>query len=306
MGRTKFSRRSALLCAAAGSLYPPASFAQEQREAEGGIGGTGIVGVLTDFSSLIVAGNKVQTSSDTSYRDAFGVLRESDLQLGDSLTVEALGMPDDLVANQVQVNYPLVGPVTSVEDGGRSVIVNGTEVRLQTPQRTARLGQRVAVLGLWQSNQVIGSRLAAARDARDVISGTVSRRGLSVRIGPVLIEGRGRRRLQGGEFATVLGRYQAENGVFISEAIQLGRFTDLAAPLTDLSVEGYLEPTRGNPGYRIAGLGHSFARNLNLEPFLNERVLFGGPYDGLFAADQAIVLPENPAQRRRLLRQLAQ
>jgi hypothetical protein len=72
-------------------------------------------------------------------------------------------------------------------------------------------------------------------------------------------------------------------------------------PLRRLVVEGYLEPTREAPGLRVAGLGHSFARNLRLAEFSNNRVLFAGSYSGRFDAETAIVLPNSVEERRRAL-----
>lgn len=57
------------------------------------------------------------------------------------------------------------------------------------------------------------------------------------------------------------------------------------------------------PGYRLAGLGHSFARNLNLEMFKDRRLLFEGPYSGRFAAIRGLILPELFEARRSVLLQ---
>lgn len=298
------SRRALLALGAASVLFPTPGLGQEKREGEGGIGGTGIVGLLTDFGSLIVAGNRVETGPGTRFEDAFGTLAEASLRVGDSLTVEASGAPGQLLARRVRVNYPLIGTITRVS--GRNLVINGVTVRLERAQSLARAGNRVAVHGLWRGNEVVASRLAAPRSARDLVSGTVSRRGVSTRIGSLEVRGRGRGRMREGGFGEAIGRFDAQSGVFVANSVGTQRFVGLQSTLTRLAVEGYLEPSRGNPGFRVSGLGHSFRRNVALSQFANQRTLFVGDYDGLFAPRRATRLPESFASRRAVLRSLVE
>ncbi|MEM9342073.1 MAG: DUF5666 domain-containing protein [Pseudomonadota bacterium] len=297
------SRRALLALGTASVLFPTPGLGQEKREGEGGIGGTGIVGVLTDFGSLILAGSRVEFGRGTRFEDVFGPLSDERLRVGDSLTVEASGPADALVARRVRVNYPLIGTVTEAS-GGR-LVVNGTPVRLER-SGGARVGDRVAVLGVWRGNEVIASRLAAPRSDRDLVSGTATRQGLGSRIGGLDIAGRGRSSLRNGGFGEAIGRYDPASGAFVAERMITERFLSPREPLTRLAVEGYLEPAPGRPGFRVSGLGHSFARSLRLSGLSNQRILFVGDYNGLFAPTQATRLPEAFAARRALLRSLSQ
>ncbi|MEM8571730.1 MAG: DUF5666 domain-containing protein [Pseudomonadota bacterium] len=296
-----FSRRTAILGGFAALALPRGGWGQE-REIEGGIGGTGIVGVLTDFGSLVVGGRLVASDRETVITDGFGPVPESSLAIGDSLTVEASGSADALIARRVHVTHPLVGEITQISRD--LVVINGTEVVLPSGARSAQIGQRVAVSGLWRENRVIASRLSPARSDLDLVAGDVTRGLSGVAVGGVPVTNTLPNQASG-SFATVSGRYNTDADRLVVQTARGDRFTEAAGPLRELAVEGYLEPTTRAPGFRISGLGHSFARNLNLAQFADERVLFDGPYVDTFAADTAVVLPEDANRRRQLLRLLA-
>ena len=302
----KFTRRAALATGLSGLLLPSVVWPQStEREIEGGIGGTGIVGVLTDFGSLIVSGNDVEVTAETTFSDDFGALSEDDIAIGDSLTIEAAGPQRALMALRVHRTYPVVGRIGILSSDRRRLIVNGVVVRMGDGNHGFTVGDRVAVSGLWRGNEVIGSRLSEAADDLDLVSGDVTRGLGTVRIGGVDVRGLGVSALANGSFASAVGRYDTETGTLRLERLTKQRFTGAAGPLARLSIEGYLDTTDAAPGYRIAGLGHSFERNLDLRAYAETRVLFNGAYTGRFAAESAVVLPETIAERRRLLRRLS-
>lgn len=302
MASKGFSRRAFVASSLAGTVFFPGFGYGQGRQDEGGIGGTGIVGILTDFGSLIVAGRRVETDGATRVTDAFGARLESDLRIGDSLTVEARGANGALLARRVHVTYPLAGAVSQA--AGRMIRVNGVDVVLEQARSTP-VGSRVLVSGLWDGNRVVASRIETARDPRDLISGTVSRRSGGPRVGPIAISGNGLFGAQDGSFAAVLGRFDAATGAMVATSTDTARFTGAAGPLERLAIEGYLEPINRNPGVRVSGLGHNFARGLVLDSYLGNRLLFDGRYTGRFAAEQVTVLPEAVSARRALLRSLA-
>ncbi len=265
---------------------------------EGGIGGTGIVGTLTDFGSLMVNGLRVEMSDSTRVVTGLGPVSESALAPGQSLTIAATRTRDRLVARHVRIDWPLIGVL---EASGNRLSVNGVTV---TPEpgatRTAGVGQRVAVSGLWTTNGVIASRIDPAPFETDLVAGDVTRDGPALRVGGVpIFAGAGQSFPSSGSYLVATGRFGSSG--LVTERAATGRFVTGAGSFTQLAVEGYLEPTASAPGYRIAGLGHSFARDLRLAPLAAERAIFVGPYDGLFGARAGYTLPENVGQRRRLL-----
>ena len=309
MSRSLFQRRtvlSGLGTGAIGVLLPGAGRTQDSdRQVEGGIGGTGIVGILTDFGSVIVAGYRVATPGDVRVTDAFGSRSFESLSRGDSLTVEASGPTSALEAKRIHVTYPLVGIVTAVADGGRSLTVSGVTVRLDSAARGVSVGSRVAVSGLWNGAEIAASSVTPARADLDLVSGTVTRRGGRAFVGPVAVSGRGLAALRSGGYAEIVGTFDPQSQRLVAQSVATARFTGAAGPLRQLAIEGYLEATSGAPGYRVSGLGHSFERDLQLAPFATDRVLFRGAYTGLFDAQSALVLPTDPAARRRVLGRLS-
>ncbi len=306
MSSSKFSRRLFVITAGLATTTPFMTFGKTtERQIEGGLGGTGIVGLLTGLGSLYINGNYLLTDQGTMFSDAFGRLRESDLSEGMSLTVEA-GQDRDtnLIARRVHVTYPLVGAISSIKNSRRTLVVNGIEVSLPSALRRFKLGDHVAVSGLWRGDRVIGSKVQSARSAQDLVAGVASRSSSRMTIGSVRFRGTTALALRDGSFATAIGKFDPKTGEIKDPTIIKDRFTGAAGPLTTLSIEGYLEPIKRRPGYRISGLGHSFAQNLALGRYAGTRVLFTGPYDGKFATDRATVLPEAKTQRRQILQRL--
>ena len=300
-------RRTALAGLGAALAWPvrPGGAQEAAPRPEGGIGGTGIVGTLTDFGSIVVNGLRIETGLTARVTDAFGRRLVRDLRIGHSLTVEATrGDDGGLRARRIHITHPVVGPVEAVSAGGRDGIVGGVGVTL-APAALGRLtlGQRVAVSGLWQGDRVIAGRLDPVEAEAGVLAGVVE----VVQGGVARIAGRtvalgGAPIPAVGTFVTVLG--ETSSPVITASRIHAGRFSGAAGPLQRLSVEGYLQPQRAAPHYQVAGLGHSFDAAARLDPFAGHRALFEGPYAGTFAVRTGLIVPESLAQRQQLNRRI--
>ena len=255
-------------------------------EFEGGIGGTGIVGIVTalDAASVQVGGLTL------ALRDAPAPAR------GDFVSVVARGSGDGLAVQTLRVDPPLVG-TARVADGRMQV--NGVAVRKEPGVAPPRDGERVAVGGVWNGGAVVASRIVPATDGPDVVAGTVDRRG-GVRIGGVPVRAAGLPST--GRYARVVGRY--DGTALAGRIAQVDRFDGRA--VARLAVEGYLEPSPRAPGLRIAGLGHSFDRGVVPDEVGARRALYLGPYDGRFDARVAVPLPDNADARAAVLQDGAQ
>ncbi len=264
---------------------------------EGGIGGTGIVGIMTGYGSLLVNGLRVELTNQTRVASPYGQTDLNALKPGMSLTIFASRNRDGLFARDVTIDYALVG--LARVGAGRALSVNGVRV-LPEPGALGSYSadHRVAVSGVWSPRGLIASRIDPAPNGQDLIAGTVSRRsatGLSISGASVRILGA---KSDNGGYAVALG--QSRDGQFEADDLQTGRF-NTATGLRQLAVEGYLETATSDPGFRIAGLGHSFGRNLRLQQLASRRAIYFGRYTGLFQASTGYVIPENFAQRRQLL-----
>lgn len=264
---------------------------------EGGIGGTGIVGQLTDFGSLVVNGLRVELTSRTRIATAYGDTTDSALTRGQSLTLYATRSRDRLVAQRVTIDYALVGVVRRTAGG---LTVNGVPVETDTGTAGRAVpGRRAAISGTWHAGGVVATRIDQPPDGPDLIAGTLERRsGTGPSVGGAALVGPTGGTAPG-SYITAFGR-ATERG-FETDRVASGRFNGIG-DLRQLSVDGYLEPVEGNPGFRVAGLGHSFARDLRLAPLSGRRAIYFGRYAGVFRAQLGLVVPDTFPARRALLR----
>ncbi|MEM6946348.1 MAG: DUF5666 domain-containing protein [Pseudomonadota bacterium] len=265
----------------------------------GGIGGTGIVGTLTELGSIVVNGLRIELDDRTAISDAFGPLAADSLTPGLSLTVEAEREVEDgpLIARRVQVTRPVIGTVTG---SGNDLRVAGVPVRLLPGVAQPAPGSRVAVSGLWNGTTVVASRLDPAGSGPDILAGDVglASGGIPLVGGRPILGPAARFVPMPVAFATLIGRATPEG--FAADQISLGRFAGSITALEALSVEGYLEPAPTAPGFAISGLGHSFDPAARLSGF-EGRSLFVGPYTGTFDVALGLPLPEEARARRALL-----
>lgn len=271
---------------------------------EGGIGGTGIVGLLTDFGSLLVNGLKVDIAQSVPIETALGAATQNDLKIGQSLTVEAAATSSGFQARKVSISYPLIGTVRAPRQLNAVATINGVQV-LAEPGLIGQFsrGSRVAVSGVWRNGTVVASRVDDVLNGPDVVAGTVDQRNAAVFVGdaPLVIKDR--------TSAGATGSYLTASGTFNNDALQVdtlttGRFEFAFEPLKQLAVEGYLEPARSPIGQRLAGLGHSFDKSVKLAALQQTRAVYFGPYTGDFASARALALPRSQPSRRALLRGL--
>ncbi len=263
---------------------------------EGGIGGTGIVGTLYGFSSLLINGLRVTLDGRTVYRSPYGPIASDTLLQGQVLTVSAQRSADGLVAREVMVDYALVGTLSHAHGGpsvnGVSLIAAANALGHGAP------GSRVAVSGTWTAHGLRPSRVDPAPSGPDLIAGTVQRLPDASGIGGVSLSGSARLP-QPGSYAVAFG--QASGGGFVADRVTSDRFRN-ARNLRLLSVEGYLEPIARAPGFRIAGLGHNFARDVGLGVIGGRRAVYFGRYDGLFGARRGFIVPDGYTARANTLR----
>ncbi|MFL4468853.1 hypothetical protein ACERZ8_02820 [Tateyamaria armeniaca] len=265
---------------------------------EGGIGGTGIVGLMTGAGSVLVNGLRVELPSNVRVFANGRAASDTMLVPGTALSLVARTRLGRFEAQQIDIDAPLTGTLTRNRQG---YAINGTALRLDTAQSAAAvIGQRVVAHGLWQPDGSLhASLLQLAPQSGDSVAGVaVGSPDTGWRIGQTPIKLADGDILIAGQFAIVSGQFTG--GALASASVELGRFRG-GQSLRQLSIEGYLEPIEEDPGFRISGLGHSFARRLTLDPFARLRAVYFGPYDGRFRARRAVVLPEPQRLRQALL-----
>lgn len=292
----KTNRRDALFLfgsALLASHVPTQSLSQDTNDPfEGGIGGTGIVGTVYGNRNLSINGLRVALASNTSVRTPFGARAQMDLAPGHVLTVSARKGRDGITSRAITMDFALVGDLM-VRGGNASV--NGVPlIGWRSAMGAGRAAQRVAVSGTWTPIGVRPSRIDPAPQSLDVIAGTFDGSG----IGGVPMEARASKP-SAGSYTVAFGR--SERDGFDVEQFRTGRFNNLNN-LRFLSVDGYLEAVRQAPGFRIAGLGHSFASNAQLTQVGQRRAIYFGPYTGRFDARIGVLVPDDFRARNSVLR----
>ncbi|WP_299142960.1 hypothetical protein [uncultured Tateyamaria sp.] len=263
---------------------------------EGGIGGTGIVGLMTGTGSVLVNGLRVEMPDQV--RVFFDGAQGSATRLvpGMGLSMVARTRLDRFEAVRIDVDTPLVG---HLRRHGSGFAVNGTRVHLTTG--ASLVGRRVSVHGIWRPDGSVQSNLThATQTTQDRVAGVLvgsATSGWSIGQTPLVTDAAAR--LTAGQFAVAQGTF--DGTTLVTTSVQMGRFREGGGTLRQLSVEGFLEPIDSAPGFRVSGLGHSFDQRLALAPFATHRAVYFGPYDGRFRAQRAVVLPNSTAQRAALL-----
>ena len=115
----------------------------------GGIGGTGIVGVITGFASICVNGIEVHFDENTPISSNGAPGLASQLAVGQLVAVNANGYGDEMLARQISVIYAAIGPLDEVNLATGEFHLLGQTARASAPGALAGLeaGQWVRVSG---------------------------------------------------------------------------------------------------------------------------------------------------------------
>ena len=266
---------------------------------EGGIGGTGIVGLMTGSGSVLINGLRVEVPSSTRIFAANTRTKDSALVPGRTMTVLARARLGRFEALRIDIDDPLTGVLLRQ---GRGHVVNSTPVHGLSTAAAAQVGSRVTVSGVWQADgSVRASLVQTAQETSDSVLGVLAgSRAEGWRIGQTPITPPRQHSLIAGQFAVAKGEFT--HGTLQASSLRFGKFREGGNILRQLSVEGFLETVSSAPGFRLAGLGHSFDQRLQLSAFAADRAVYFGPYTGRFVARRAVVLPDAQGQRASLLR----
>jgi hypothetical protein len=189
-----------------------------------GTGGTGIVGVITGFGSICVNGIEVEFNERTPVVDNGATGRADNLKVGQVVEVLAAGKGERVMARQINVRDPLLGPVTRVDPANNRLEVMHQPVRWQAGTvggqvgaRTVRLvdvkpGQFVRVSGFrTDTGEVIASRVDPAPSGSVRLTGTVSEASSSrARIQGIAVEIASGQRVSARSEVSVTGQWQGD------------------------------------------------------------------------------------------------
>ncbi|SEN49544.1 hypothetical protein SAMN05216227_101570 [Pseudorhodobacter antarcticus] len=218
---------------------------------EGGILGTGIVGTITKLGSIYVNGQHIRFAPNLAVSGGIGVETAEALRPGDTVaaTVEPEG--DAWRALRLERVLPIIGPVASLSGGG--AVVMGTRVVLPADVGPVRVGDWVAVGGLWQGAAIIASAVSVIppqAQARMQGSFFFSADGAAIDIGGSLITGILPQNAQEGAVVRVTGQPMATG--LAARMLGMGVFAQTPGLVL---AEGYMSAPRPSGLYTLLGSG---------------------------------------------------
>lgn len=182
-----------------------------------GMGGTGVVGVITGFGSICVAGLEIHYDQSTPVSVDGLPGSVGQLATGQLVSVVADGGAGSLKARHIDLNSAVVGPVEAVASDGKSFRVLRQSVRLAGGGTAPRVGEFVRVDGFRNAGgEILSTRVERLPASRMVsVSGTVTATGGKARIGELTAVGAGH--LPAGTPVRLTGRIEANGVLAVSE-----------------------------------------------------------------------------------------
>ncbi|HEV7438321.1 MAG TPA: DUF5666 domain-containing protein [Methylobacterium sp.] len=212
-------------------------------EGDRGIGGTGVIGTIRRFGSIIVNDLRISYPADVAVRIDGAAATASDLKIGHVVRVVARSGARGLSTQRIEVTSEVVGPVEAAAKGSLTVL--GQRVSTSGLTGAWKPGERVAVSGLRRPDGVIVASLIEHRPAGPArVAGPV-RRGPD---GTAMI---GALRLDGAE-AALVGRRVLVTGEPVAGGLRIANASEAGAlfvpGLRRVSIEAYI----GRNGDRLA------------------------------------------------------
>ncbi|MCP5245750.1 MAG: hypothetical protein H6937_07320 [Burkholderiales bacterium] len=129
----------------------------------GGIGGTGIIGIITGFASICVNGTEIHYTADTPFTMDGSPSTLMELATGQIVVVRAEGFGKALTAKHITIMHAAVGPITHIDINGRitqinpgELIVDGTRVEFDPQSQPTDLseGMEISIKGYWDGAHI--------------------------------------------------------------------------------------------------------------------------------------------------------
>ena len=261
--------------------------------ADSGLGGTGIVGVVTGFGSICVNGLKVEYAPETPlHRDGQRV-PHSALAVGQVVALQAVEQGPRLQAGRIAVLNAAVGPIGTVDaTTGRFTVMGEAATALVSADLAGlKPGQWVRVSGQrLSSGEIRATRVQATPPESAWVSGTLSRSTSGAwQVGRTTLAA-GTASLPA---ASALGQEVGVHGVWTGEslqasAIQLGPTRAALGPVNDVVLQGYVHGVNGREltlGFETLTLG-------------NVLKVLGGQLDALRSGQAVLVRGQRDEHQR--------
>jgi hypothetical protein len=205
-----------------------------------GIGGTGVVGTVTGFGSIIANGLEVGLATADTITIDGRAGKPAALKLGHVARLVATPFPGGLTARAVAVTHEIIGPVGVIDMHADIAKIAGQKVSLGAIDYRGRIrvGDFIAVNGLRRPDGIVVATLVETvpRGLVQVVGVPVRAEKGRIRLGGLTLEGGAAAALVG-ERALFRGRL-AGGRLIVRTAAPAPTFAD-AARLAEVSIEGY-------------------------------------------------------------------
>jgi len=226
--------------------------AQDADTREGGLTGTGIVGIVTELGSFYVNEQRITYPPEAVVQTALGQQPANSLLPGDTVAALVNLSDNEWVADQIRQTHPIIGPISVIK--ADTLTIMGTRVDVAgIPELDIAIGDWVAVGGLWRSSDVVASRLVKITpQEQGHIFGTYLGRSEvdSFEVGGSQITGILPRHAEYGDVLAISG-HPSELGLE-AQSIDLGLFEAKAGVVL---VQGYLSQPDQTGRYTLLGSG---------------------------------------------------
>ncbi len=147
-----------LLATACSSLQSSKRAELGDDNAGGGIGGTGIIGVVADLGDVVVNGRNIGITDNTLIRKDGKIVTIDDLDIGQVVAISAAGTFERLASQSIDIRNEVIGPIDKID------WVNGAITVLGQPVTFARgaivdldptIGDKVSISGFRLADRTI-------------------------------------------------------------------------------------------------------------------------------------------------------
>lgn len=266
--------------------------------ADNGLGGTGIVGVVTGFGSICVNGLKVEYEADTPVQRDGQPVPPSALAVGQVVALQAAGPRGQLQAQRIVVLDATVGPLETVDAASGRFSVMGQPATALDPAalRGLQPGQWVRVSGQRLADgEIRATRVQPAEPGPARVSGPLARRadgGWQVAGTPLAAGAPVPAEAAPGQEAAVTGEWVG--GRLQARRVSLQPTRAAIGPVRSVVLQGYVHQVSGQQ------------LTLGFETLTLSRVMqvIGGTLDALRTGQPVLVRGRLDEQQRLVVEQL--
>lgn len=217
-----------------------------------GIGGTGIVGIITDFGSVWVNGVEVQYDAKTQVAENAAAASSNDLAIGDVVVIEANGNDNGLQARKISVVNAVEGQVSAVDKASGKLTILGQTVSITTKTITNdklnsqseiqfQPNDQIKVSGLRLANgEIVASRIERTAPIAEpsVVGPITAINGGTITVYGLQIVAEATDKLSVGQEITATG--QLKDGQLVAREVTPSPTTQLYGHAEHINMQGYV------------------------------------------------------------------